>query len=369
MININYSAEIEKKDISYIHRKATQEFEKLSNSRILLTGCGFLSYYIIKSIASWNQINKNKKIRLVVYSRFKNDIPSWLKKIKKYNIEIKKVDVTKLKLKKYVVFDYIIHAASVASPIAYRKDPINTIFANVSGLHTILNYMLLRKKTAQPVKGLLYFSSSEIYGDPTPEHISTPESYYGNVSCTGPRACYDESKRFCETLCTTYTSFHNLPIKIARPFNNYGPGLKLTDGRVIPDFAKDILNDNNIVMYSNGSPTRTFCYVADSIVGYLKILIRGKVGEAYNIGVAQPEISISELAKLIIRIAKAKLNYNGKIIIKKSKDKHYLTDNPNRRCPKIDKAVKELDFKPEITLSDGLTRLLMWYKNSQGSSL
>ena len=153
---------------------------------------------------------------------------------------------------------------------------------------------------AGAVDGLLYFSSSEIYGDPTPDNIPTPETYRGNVSCTGPRACYDEAKRFCETLCVNFTAQYGLPVKIARPFNNYGPGLKITDRRVLPDFARDIFAGRDIVLLSDGSPTRTFCYVADAIVGYYKVLVKGHRGESYNIGVESPEISITEVAERMV---------------------------------------------------------------------
>ena len=112
---------------------------------------------------------------------------------------------------------------------------------------------------------MLFYSSSEIYGDPTPENIPTPETYRGNVSCTGPRACYDESKRYGETLCVNFAQQRGVPVKIARPFNNYGPGLKITDRRVIPDFARDIMAGRDIVMLSDGAPKRTFCYVADAV--------------------------------------------------------------------------------------------------------
>ena len=110
-------------------------------------------------------------------------------------------------------------------------------------------------------KAFLFFSSSEIYGDPTPENIPTPETYRGNVSCTGPRACYDESKRYGETLCVNFAGQYGLPVKIARPFNNYGPGLKITDGRVLPDFAATCCTAAISSCTPDGSPTRTFCYV------------------------------------------------------------------------------------------------------------
>ena len=120
------------------------------------------------------------------------------------------------------------------------------------------------------MKSFLYFSSSEIYGDPSPEFIPTSEDYSGNVNCIGPRACYDESKRIGETLCYNYYKELGVPTKIVRPFNNYGPGLKLSDRRVLPDMFRSALSDNQLVLLSDGSATRTFCYVADALVGYLK---------------------------------------------------------------------------------------------------
>lgn len=358
-------SEVEKKDIEYILKNTSTEFSVLEGKTLLITGAaGFLGYYFIKSILTWNDSHK-KKIHLIINSRFTNGLPKWIKEVKERNdVEIIKKDVTALKISEKKRIDYIIHAASIASPIVYRKYPLETMHANVQGLTNLLEYARKRKATKKPVEGVLYFSSSEIYGDPTPENIPTPETYRGNVSCTGPRACYDESKRYCETLCVNYTSVHNLPIKVARPFNNYGPGLRISDGRVIPDFANNILHNENIVMFSNGSPQRTFCYIADAISGYFKVLVSGKPGEAYNIGVEKPEISIRELAELMVVIGRKKYGYKGDIVIKASGDKHYLTDNPNRRQPIIKKAKKDIHYNPKIPLKEGLDRSMEWYSNN-----
>ena len=186
-------------------------------------------------------------------------------------------------------FDFIIHAASIASPKYYRQYPIQTIDANVLGIHHLLDFAV-----EYPPESILFFSSSEVYGDPPPECIPTPETYVGNVSFTGPRACYDESKRLGETLCVNFHQVHKVPVKIARPFNNYGPGLKINDRRVISDFFRDVLADRNIIMYSDGTPTRTFCYIADALTGYLLILLSNAEGEAFNIGDDNPEISIKD---------------------------------------------------------------------------
>lgn len=354
---------VEERDLNYIRKKTRQEFKDLSGNTILFTGAnGFLGYYFIKSILAWNDIYPSKKIIVYALDNFTKGLPKWLQN--RSDAKILKKDVTKYEIPANLNFDYIIHAASIASPIFYRKFPIETINANVQGLYNILTYMVKRQKTKKTVKGLLFFSSSEVYGDPTEGNIPTPETYRGNVSFTGPRACYDESKRFCETLCVNFSRVHNLPIKIARPFNNFGPGLKITDGRVIPDFANDILANKDITLLSQGSPTRTFCYITDAIVGYIKILIRGKTGESYNIGVEKPEISIIDLAEKMKNIAVKHFGYSGKIIRKKSEDQDYLADNPNRRCPQIAKAKKELGYDPQITLDEGLTNTLLWYRGS-----
>ena len=354
---------IEKKDLEYILKKASGEFEILSGNTILFTGAnGFLGYYFIKSILTWNDLYPNKKIIVYALDNFTKGVPKWLQK--RNDLKIIKKDVTKYKPAVNISFDYIVHAASIASPVFYRRFPIETINANVQGLINALDYMVKRKKTKGGVKGLLFFSSSEIYGDPTEGNIPTPETYRGNVSCTGPRSCYDESKRFCETLCVNYSKVYNLPIKTARPFNNYGPGLKIDDGRVIPDLSRDILTNKNITLLSKGLQTRTFCYVTDATIGYIKTLTLGKMGESYNIGVETEEVSIYNLAKKMKDIASKNFGYLGNISFKKSKDKNYLTDNPNRRCPQITKSKMDLGFNPKVTLDEGLLNTLLWYREN-----
>jgi dTDP-glucose 4,6-dehydratase/UDP-glucuronate decarboxylase len=258
-------------------------------------------------------------------------------------------------------FDFIIHAASIASPTFYRQHPIETMDANVQGLRNLLEYSRSRLRTDRPVRGFLFFSSSEIYGDPPADRIPTAETYWGHVSCTGPRACYDESKRFGETLSVTFARQYGLPVTIARPFNNYGPGLRLSDRRVLPDFARDVLAGRNITLLSDGRATRTFCYVADAVAGYYQVLLRGRAGEAYNIGTEQPEVTMSDLAALVTELSRDLFGYKGTIVFGTSSDRDYLTHNPARRCPSIAKARRELGYDPRIVLDEGLRRLLLWY--------
>jgi UDP-glucuronate decarboxylase len=152
-----------------------------------------------------------------------------------------------------------------------------------------------------------------------------------------------------------------VPTKCARPFNNYGPGLKITDGRVLPDFCRDVLNGRDIVMLSDGSATRTFCYSSDSVTGYIKVLVKGHGGEGYNIGTEVPEISMRDLGQKVVGLAHELFGYGGKVVTQASKDKDYLVDNPNRRCPVLEKARTHLGYEPKVSLDDGLRRTLVWY--------
>lgn len=351
-------------DLDYIIANLKNEFASLSGKKLLITGgAGFLGYYLVQSALQWNRLNKSESgIELTIYDNYIRGVPDWLDKMRgDRNLILVTHDMTEPLPGDIDDFDYIIHAASIASPSYYRKYPIETMDANIRGLRFLLDYCCARKENGKPVQGFLFYSSSEIYGNPPPEHIPTPETYYGNVSCTGPRACYDEAKRYGETLCVNFARQYGIPIKTARPFNNYGPGLKISDKRVFPDFAKDVLAGRDIVMLSDGSPKRTFCYIADAVIGYYKILIKGAPASAYNIGVESPEISILELAENVAKTARELFGYKGRIIRKTSNDTEYLSDNPTRRCPDITKAREDLGYSPGVSLDEGIKRSLIWY--------
>lgn len=356
------------RDLEYICDHLKEESSLIAGKKLLIVGgAGFLGYYLVQSVLYWNKItDASQAIQLTVYDNYIRGLPNWLTQLKgDRNLTLVKHDITHPLPEDIDDFQYIIHAASIASPIYYRKYPIETMDANVNGLRTLLEYCRVQREKGKPVESFLFYSTSEIYGDPSPENIPTPETYRGNVSCTGPRACYDESKRYGETLCVNFARQYNLPIKIARPFNNYGPGLKITDRRVLPDFARDVLAGRDIVMLSDGSPTRTFCYIADAIVGYYKILVKGRPSEAYNIGREKTEISMAELAERVVEISRELFDYKGKVVRQESSDNDYLVDNPNRRCPVIAKARTELGYNPSISIDEGLKRSLIWYQENR----
>lgn len=357
--SLRISQQVLEIDTAYMSEKLNDSFRQMSGETLYITGgAGFLGLYLTMAPLAWNKKHKDQKpIQVVISDIFKLGRPDWLASIQDDpNLKIITHDATKglpLDLKP----NWIIHAASFASPIWYREFPIETIYANINGLAPLLEYS---KNNPKELKGMLYFSSSEIYGNPDPQNIPTREDYNGNVSCNGPRACYDESKRLCEALCASYFFKHDVPIKLARPFNNYGPGLMLSDGRVLADLAKNVMQGKDLVLFSDGKPTRTFCYVADAVIGYYLVLVQGKKGEAYNIGNPKPEISMKDFAQLVADTSKDVLNYKGQVRFEIHNDPKYLTDNPQRRCPDIAKAQSQLNYKPEVDLKEGVSRYMKW---------
>lgn len=348
-------------DLTYIFDKLDlDEKEKLKGSSILITGCaGFLGYYFMSFLSDYSEQLGIK--RLIGIDNFKLGKSKWITDLSDQNckIELYTLDITQFYLfdtDKINDIDFVIHMASIASPTHYRKYPLETVDANVLGLRALLDFY--KQKS---IKGFLFFSSSEVYGDPFPEFIPTAEDYRGNVSMIGPRACYDEAKRFGETLCYLYAEKFQMPISIVRPFNNYGPGMRLNDKRVPADFAKAILEKQQLVMFSDGKPTRTFCYVSDAIVGYLKALLYEPF-DYFNIGIDQPEISIAELAQIYKEAGEKIYYFTPSIEFEKSEEQSYLTHNPLRRCPDISKARKLLNYSPSISVNEGVHRFITFLK-------
>jgi len=352
---------IMEEDLNYIHSIIGPK-ERFIDATVLITGCaGFLGFYLTQYLVRFSSLLGIKKV--IGLDNFMLEQPKWLENLKEEFssiLYVYKFDISKDKIDSVLDADkarFVIHGASIASPTFYRKYPIETIDANIWGLRHLLDFYRLSKN----LEGFLFFSSSEVYGDPDARSIPTPESYHGNVACNGPRACYDESKRFGETICYVFASQHDMPITVARPFNNYGPGMRLGDKRVPADFATCVVENNDIVILSDGKPTRTFCYVSDAIIGYLLCLFYGKY-DVFNIGIAEPEITMNQLAKIYQIAGKEIFGYTGKIQYEKSIDPEYMTDNPNRRCPVIKKAREELSYAPQISVQNGIRNYLKFLK-------
>lgn len=255
----------------------------------------------------------------------------------------KKLNVTKhFEVKGKV--DYVLHFASPASPVTYMAHPIPTLKVGALGTHNCLG--LAKAKKAK----FLLASTSEIYGDPL-EHPQK-ESYWGHVNPIGPRAVYDEAKRFAEAITMAYYKNHKIDTKIVRIFNTYGPRMRLDDGRAVPNFIFQALNNKPITVYGQGRQTRSFCFVSDLIEGIYK-LMNSKINSPVNLGNPN-EVTIAYLAKKIIQISDSKSQLK------------YLPmpqDDPQRRKPDITKAKKYLGWQPKVALDRGLETTIGWFKN------
>ncbi|RAP33990.1 epimerase [Candidatus Marinamargulisbacteria bacterium SCGC AG-439-L15] len=355
-------------DLQYIYDQLSQdERKKFKDSTVLITGCaGFLGYYFLLFLSRFSSVLGIKKI--IGLDNFLVSSPDWINELVKesdclslHKFDIIVDDISDISAAEEATI--VIHLASVASPPFYRKYPIETIDANVTGLRKLIEFY-----KDKSLRSCLFFSSSEIYGDPFPEYIPTKESYRGNVATMGPRACYDEAKRFGETLCYIFHHEYNIPITIARPFNNFGPGMNLHDKRLPSDLAKSVFDNEDIILFSDGQATRTFCYISDAILGYLKVLLYDQF-DVFNIGQDQPEMPVKEFANLFCKGAKGIFNYDISIQRQTSEDQKYLTDNPNRRCPDITKAKSLLNYCPSISVEDGINRYLEFIKIYDGKLL
>ena len=243
----------------------------------------------------------------------------------------------------------IMHLASPASPAAYQANPIETL--EVGSLGTLHVLELARRLDAD----LLLASTSEVYGDP--EVSPQPESYRGNVSSTGPRSMYDEAKRFSEAATMAFHRTHGLRTRIARIFNCYGPGMSAGDGRAIPDFIRRALDGEPLLVFGDGSQTRSFCYVDDLVDGLLALL-RADHPEPVNIG-NPDERTVLEVAELVVS-----LTGSGSPI----EFAPLPEDDPRTRRPDITTAKTLLGWEPRIELEEGLGRTIEWFRGQRGSA-
>jgi nucleoside-diphosphate-sugar epimerase len=249
--------------------------------------------------------------------------------------------------------DFIIHAASQASPKYYGTDPVGTLSANVTGT---INLLKLAEKNK--VESFLYFSSGEVYGEVSDEFMPVKEDYYGYLDPTRVRSCYAESKRMGENMCVSWHHQFGVNTRIIRPFHTYGPKMLLDDGRVYADFVSDILSGHNIQMKSDGSAKRAFCYLSDATTAFFLVLLNGKCGVSYNVGNPSEEHSILELAKTLADLYPEK---NIKVLeMAEQNNILYLKSTLKRNSPDISR-VSELGWFPVINIKDGFKRTIESY--------
>jgi dTDP-glucose 4,6-dehydratase len=240
----------------------------------------------------------------------------------------------------------ILHLASPASPVDYQEFPEETLLVNSTGTLNMLN---LAKEYGSKI---LITSTSEVYGDPL-VHPQT-ETYLGNVNTFGPRSCYDESKRFAEAATYVFLKKYNLDARIIRIFNTYGPNMQVNDGRVVSNFINQAIRNEPLTIYGDGSQTRSFCYVSDMVEGIYKAMFTdGTKGEIFNLGNPE-EYTMSELAAKIKEFTES---------ISEIVYKELPPDDPKQRKPDITKAGKFLNWKPEVSVDEGLKKTIEYYKS------
>ena len=315
----------------------------LEDREILITGgAGFLGSYMCEALIESNA-------RVTCLDNLSSGLASNIAHLKdNENFQFIEHNISK-PMNFETKFDLVIHMASRAAPFEFEKYPIQILKANTLGIWVALG--IAKKHSAR----FVYTSTSEIYGNPDPKFVPTPETYNGNVNPIGPRSCYDEAKRAGEAFVVAYRQEHNMDTRMARIFNTYGPRMRADDiyGRAVPRFIDQALKGEDITVFGDGSQTRSFTYVSDQIDGLLRLADLDKArGEVINIG-NNKETTILELAELIKRLT----NSSSKIAF------HPLPeDDPKRRCPDISKAKKILGWEPKVSLEEGLKNTIKWFK-------
>jgi nucleoside-diphosphate-sugar epimerase len=309
--------------------------------KILITGgAGFIGSHLSK-------FHLSKGDEVLVVDNFLTGNQDNLGHLASQNLKIINRDVSKYDFMDLSDIDYAYSLASPASPVQYKKYPIETMLANSQGTFHLMEALKQNK-----IKRVVIASTSEVYGDPL-EHPQV-ETYFGNVNPAGERSCYDESKRFSEAMGMTYFMKYKADIRIARIFNTYGPNMELNDGRVVSNFITQALQNKDITIYGNGKQTRSFCYVSDLVEG-LSLLQEtdGLSGEIINLG-NPTEKTVFELATIIKKMVLS----NSEIIFKE-----IGADDPKKRRPEITKAVNLLKWEPKVSLEDGLNKTIDYFRS------
>lgn len=322
-------------------------WEKLRNKTVLITGAsGMIGSYLVRALMKVNEM-KDFHIHIIGVVRNVNKVEEDIRK--DANVEILCHDVTKpMELAQDV--HYIIHAASPASPLIMKDDPVGTIAANTLGAFYTLS--LAQEKHAE---GYMFMSSREIYGQPGPEQEMFREDTYGFVDPLDPRSCYPEGKKAAETMCASFRAQYGLNTVIARPAHTYGPGMSIYDGRVQADFLKNIIQDEDIVMKSEGLAIRTYTYISDVAAGIFYALLNGD-GSVYNIADEKARISIRGLAELLVRITPER----------GLKVRMEIPEDGTKGCAPFTLGILDssrlhaVGWKPRYTLEEGFARMIQY---------
>lgn len=336
-------------DIEDIIQETRNFLPRLEGGNILITGAaGMLSSYLVRTLIYANKYLFKKPVRLYLLIRSKKEPFGQNSNIKYLHIDIAKTapNITNI--------HYIIHAASSAAPLVYTKHPIDTLNTNILGLYHVLN--LCGKQT----KGILFFSSSEVYGASSSNQL-VKEDFQGLVDHTGVRASYVEAKRAGETICLSYFRENNFPIKIVRIFHTFGPGLNLSDGRIFSDFIRFGLEKKDITIQGDKLLKRAFLYIKDATIMFLHVLLSGKNGQIYNIGNDKNVVSVEKFAHAVADQFNKRCRKKLKVVIDAEKNLSFYKGAVKAILPDISKFKKEFHYRPATNIDEAVGRTIDSY--------
>lgn len=332
-------------------------WQKLSGLTIAVTGAGgFLGGSLVRVLLGLHAAGYvERPIRVLALVR---DIDRGLERLEvladNQDLELRSWNLNDIAVPDLGDCHYVMHVASQASPRFYSSDPVGTLMPNAVGTASLLHAL---QRCPDP-RGLLFVSSSEVYGQVDSDRMLA-ESDFGQLDPATIRACYAESKRLGETLCVAWHQQHGLPTYIARPFHTYGPGLQADDGRVFADFAYNVIRGENIVMMSDGSARRAYCYASDAIAGFFTILLRGQIAKPYNVANPAGELSVMELAELLVSLYPDKgLKVERRL---PPDNRNYLTSTFSRLIPDV-RHLSSLGWSAEVTPQQGFRRMIEAHK-------
>lgn len=320
----------------------------LENKNVLITGAsGMLAGYLINALIYANKFLLQNPAKLYLISRNKSSVFG-----KEKNVYLISADIA-TKIPDVPFPDFIVHAASKAAPKIYINNKIDTLNTNILGLYNLLGLV------TKELQSFLYLSSGEVYGNP-PSGEKINEEYVGRVDNLNERSCYTEGKRACETICMNYFWEKGLPVKIARIFHTFGPGLNLGDGRIFSDFVKNGLEKQNITIRGDKTIKRPILYLKDAAIMFFLLLLSGKNGEVYNI--ASPDIiSVGEFADIVCKAFNKYYDKKISVEVKKDKESQYFKYAVKTQRVDISKFKKDFGYIPETTVEEAVAKTVAFY--------